>query len=309
MSDLLNFDYLRSFIAVADTGSFTRAADSLGLSKAMLSNHIKQLEALLGVALFVRTTRKTALTEVGIRFRQDCVKLLEDAHRAIDRARQDHAGLSGVLRVTSTSEYGVVMVVPALAEFARLHPALKIQFIASTSLLDLVEGRFDLAIRLGRLRDSRYRARPLAPMRLALTAAPAYLEQHGAPTCLHDLHAHRFIGHAFMGNISSWEFSTPFDGVRTIELAAHILTDSTAAMLSFVEAGAGLAVLPDFAIAPALAQGRLVILLPDHTLPPNGVFAVYPDTQHLPAKVRAFIDFLRARLKTSSHTEAPHSSE
>ncbi len=146
---MLNLQRTAMFIAVADTGSFTAAAEAMGLTKAVVSFHIRQLEEELGVTLLLRTTRRLTLTEAGKLFHQRSVMLLRDAERLQDDVRANHAGLTGELRITTTPEYGSQVVVPLLAEFSQLHPDLRVRHVSSSLHADLIAERFDVAIRLG----------------------------------------------------------------------------------------------------------------------------------------------------------------
>ena len=297
---MLNLNRLQVFVAIVDTGSFTKAADSLGVTKAMLSLNLKQLEAELGVSLLTRTTRRLALTDAGQRFYADCVQVLSQAGAAIDAARSHHAALSGSLRVASTAEYGAHAVVPALAAFAALHPDLRVDFSASSSLADLVSDRFDLALRLGSLRDSSYRAALLAHYASVPVASPAYLVRHAAPAAPHALQQLDGIFHARFEGGLTWTRAATGKTASSTHPRQRILADHASAMRSFALAGAGVAILPEWLVADDLAQGRLVRLLDGWTLPLQGVYAVYPNTRHVPAKVSMFIAFLRDFLRDSA---------
>lgn len=291
---MINLNRLQSFLAIVEAGSFTRAAEQLGLTKAMVSMHLKQLEADLGVALLTRTTRRISLTETGERFYRDCVRVVRAAEAAVDDARVGHAALSGVLRVTSTAEYGTHFVVPALAEFARMHPSLRIEFSASYRSLDLIQERFDVAIRLGQLPDSTHRAVALSRFRLVAVATPAYLATRSLPGTPDDLRALDWVAYAAFDMPSTWTALGEAPRKYTVPLTSRIQADSAAAVLGFVLAHSGATMLAPWTITEHVAQGRLVALLPGYVLPENGVFAVYPGTEHVPAKVRAFVDFVRA---------------
>jgi len=290
----VNLNRMQSFVAVVDAGSLTRAAQTLGLTKAMVSLHLKQLEAELGCTLLVRTTRTLVLTGVGERFYTDCVRLLGDAQRAVENARSDHARLTGELRVSSTLEYGVHMVLPALAAFAKLHPDLGIDFSGSTGLANLVAERFDLAIRLGQLSDSRYRATSLGQFDIVLVATPTYIEEHGLPRTPADLQRLRWVvlsGFDQRVKLSKRDGSAP---PFPVPFRSSIQADSALAKLQLLLADLGIGILPEWVVRKDLQRGRLVRLLPDYDMAKQGVFAVFPNTQHIPAKVRQFIDFLQA---------------
>jgi DNA-binding transcriptional LysR family regulator len=186
---MINLNRLGMFVAVVEAGSFTAAADTLGTTKAVVSFNLKQLEQELGVALLTRSTRRLALTEAGEGFYAECARLLREADAAVDQARSGQATLAGSLRVTATVDYGNRIVAPALAAFARSHPALRVSYQASSTHADLIGDRLDLAIRVGTLADSSYRATPIGQFKLLLVASPALLAEHGAPRTLEALAA------------------------------------------------------------------------------------------------------------------------
>jgi DNA-binding transcriptional LysR family regulator len=167
---MINMQRLEMFVAVVEAGSFTGAAQTLGLTKAVVSFNIKQLEQELGVSLLTRSTRRVAATETGETFYHRCQHLLQDAERVLDDVRSEHLGLSGILRITTTPEYGARVVIPALAAFAVMHPQLRIQHVSSSKNDDLIAGRFDVAIRLGQLADSNHHARLIYPLPLLSTS-------------------------------------------------------------------------------------------------------------------------------------------
>lgn len=289
----INLNRMQSFVSIVDAGSITRAAHHMGLTKAMLSMHLKQLESELGCSLLTRTTRALALTDVGERFYNDCVAVLGDAQRAIDSARSGQTRLSGELRVTSTLEFGTHAVIPALAAFARQHQDLAIDFSGSTGLANLVAERFDLAVRLGRLQDSGYHATTLGAFDIVLVASPGYVHDNGLPQSPHDLARLRWI---VLSGFDQRIRMTRRDGAATpfaVPFRGAVQANSAEAKRQFALAGAGIAVLPEWIVHDDLQQNRLIRLLPDYDMPRQGIHAVYPQTRHVPAKVRHFIDFLR----------------
>lgn len=296
---MLNLQRLAIFVAVVDAGSFTAAAVALGQTKAVVSFNVKQLESELGVSLLVRSTRRLALTDAGERFYQRCLRLLQDAENLLDDVRRDHHGLSGVLRITTTPEYGAQVVVPALAAFSQLHPRLRIQHVSSSYHADLISERFDVAIRLGQLADSSLRAALLDSFAIVPVASPAYLVRHPIAS-LAQLAQAQWIAHSRLSSPLSWQVITPEHQavLFKVEDAATLMGDSAAALLAFALHGAGVALLPEWLVRPALAEGKLCPLLTDHQFPAQSIYALYPNTRHVPEKVRAFIDFLRARVAT-----------
>ena len=289
---MINLNRLEIFVAVVESGSFTAAADTLGATKAVVSFNIKQLEHELGVALLTRSTRRLALTEAGHGFYAACVRLLHEAEAAVDEARAGQATLSGSLRVTATVDYGNRIVAPALAAFARLHPGLRVSYQASSAQADLIAERLDLAIRVGALADSRHRATLIGEFKLLLVASPALLAEHGTPRTLQALAALPWLANR-PGRSDLWSLTDSKGREQTLRVAPVAQADTASALLAFAEAGCGVAALPDWLVQEPLARGALQRVLPSYALPRQTVYAVYPDTRHVSAKVRRFIDYLR----------------
>lgn len=289
---MINLNRLGMFVAVVEAGSFTAAADTLGAAKAVVSFNIKQLEKELGVALLTRSTRRLALTEAGEGFYAHCARLLQDADAAVDQARSGQADLSGSLRVTASVDYGSRIVAPALAAFARQHPALRVSYAASSVHADLIAERLDLAIRVGVLEDSSYRATLLSRFHLLMVASPALLAEHGAPRTPQALAAMPWLANR-PGRRDQWRLTDGRGREHALRVAPVAHADTASALMAFAEAGCGVAALPDWLVGEPLARGTLQRVLPSYALPRQEVHAVYPDTRHVSAKVRRFIDFLR----------------
>jgi len=287
---------VRSFVAVVERGSFTRAAAHLGLSKGRVSAQIKQLEAEVGLPLFTRTTREVAITEAGRRFFEHSLQLLHAADAALSAARaEQQEALVGELRVTTTIEYAEHMLMGALAEFSPLHPRLRTELVLSSRVSRLVAERIDLALRLGpRLQDSSHRSLRLARYRLVAVASPRYLTGRGRPQAPSELRRLDWITHTGLDRPLHWSADGDRRRAIPVKLPSRVKADSAAALLSFVLADGGAAILPEWMVAEARAAGRVVELLPSHRLPEHSVFAVYPATENVPAKVRVFLEFFRA---------------
>jgi DNA-binding transcriptional LysR family regulator len=294
MSRDVNLNRLAVFVALVRAGSFTAAAAQLGITKAMVSQHLLRLERELGVTLIVRSTRRMALTEAGAAFHADCVQLLEQAEAAIARAGHQRDTPTGTLRLTTSTDYGTAVIAPALADFRRQHPLLQIDLVINDQLNDLIAERFDMAIRIGWLRDSSLRATRLGGFRQLVAAAPGYLAEHGTPRRPEDLAAHAWIAMSTLATPLRWTF-TRGRTRRVVRMRQVAQANNAAAVRALVVAGAGMAVLPDYLMQEDIQAGRLHVLLPHYRLPEGGIHAVYPDPQP-PAKVRAFIDFMRERL-------------
>jgi DNA-binding transcriptional LysR family regulator len=294
MGSDVNLNRLAVFVALVRAGSFTAAAEQLGLTKAMVSQHLLRLERELGVTLLVRSTRRMALTEAGAVFHADCVQLLEQAQTAIERISDQRSKPSGTLRLTTSTDYGAAVVAPALAEFRRLHPSLQVDLVIDDQVNDLIAERFDLAIRIGWLRDSSLRATRLGGFRQWVMAAPAYLAEHGTPRKPEDLAMHGWIAMSALATPLRWPF-TRGNSRRVVRMRQVMQANNAAAIRALVLAGAGVSVLPDYLVQEDIQAGRLQVLLASYRLQEGGIHAVYPDPQP-PAKVRAFIDFMRDRL-------------
>lgn len=291
---MLNLQRVTLFAAVVETGSFTAAAAALGLTKAVVSFNVRQLENELGVTLLLRSTRRLTLTEAGSVFYQRGVELLKAAENLQDDVRGSHLGLSGELRITSTPEYGARVVIPVLAKFSQLHPALRVRHVASSYHADLISERFDVAIRLGAMADSRYHAALISRFAIVPVAAPAWLAKHPLGS-LEALAQADWIIHERLQNALSWPLTDAQGENVSLEIkkSARLSADSAQALLAFALAGCGVALLPEWLVETELAEKRLVQVLPEYRFPPQGIYAVYPDARHVSAKVRAFIDFLR----------------
>ena len=222
--------------------------------------------------------------------------MLEAAQLAIDEARGEHTGLKGTLRVTTTVEYALASVVPALEVFGALHPDLTVHLSTSSTHADLISERFDVALRLGRILDSSHRAVQLSTFEILPVASPGFVRTQPPIDSVRALERTPWLAHGRVGELNVTERSTgavrPYapdpDKVR-------LKADHASVLRAFALSGQGVAILPDWLIDDDLRSGRLVHVLPQWQFTPQGVYALYPDTRHLPLKVRAFIDFMKNR--------------
>ncbi|WP_430390720.1 LysR family transcriptional regulator [Dyella sp. 20L07] len=297
MASDINLNRLAVFVALVRAGSFTAAAEALGMTKAMVSQHMARLERELGVTLLLRSTRRMTLTEAGVTFHAACVRILEEAESAIEQLGRNQDRPSGTLRLTATGDYGTAVVAPALADFMRVHPQLQVDLVLADHVSDLIAERFDLAIRMGRLRDSNLRSARLSGFRQLVVASPAYLAREGAPRTLPELAGHDWVALALLSSPLRWTFTAPDGSRRTLRMRQVAQANNVAAAHTLVLHGAGLSILPDYLVTDDIREGRLVVLLAQYNLPECGIYAVYSGRQP-PAKVRAFIDHLRTYLAT-----------
>ncbi|WP_330213007.1 LysR family transcriptional regulator [Pseudomonas sp. Z18(2022)] len=286
---MVSLDRFDTFKAVVEAGSLTAAADFLGQTRAVVSFNLKRLEAELGVTLLTRSTRQLALTDAGERFYLRCTRMLEEARLAVEEARSEHSQHKGTLRITTTVEYGLAVVVPALETFRGLHPELNVQLSTSSSHADLISERFDVAIRLGRMLDSNHRAVQLSSYEIFAVAAPGF----AGVTTLDELEQLPKLGHGRLTELAVVDPAGLEHLYRPGPGKASLVADSAAILQAFAVRGHGVAILPQWLVQDDLDAGRLVRLLPGYRFAPQGVYALYPDTRHLPLKVRAFIDFMK----------------
>ncbi|KAA6184529.1 LysR family transcriptional regulator [Thiohalocapsa marina] len=284
------------FARVADAGSFTAAAEQLGLPKSSVSRRISLLEERLGERLMLRTTRRLTLTEFGEAMLEHGRALAEEVELARTLAESRRAQPSGRLRVSMPSDFANLLLGDLFAAFSALHPAVMLEIDLSPRRVDLLGERVDLAIRFGDLPDdSLLAARRLRRFTWGLYAAPDYLAEHGTPRSPEDLKQHRCLRLLDEGATGHWQLSAG-EQTHHEHSPAPIQANSPELLLRLARAGAGIAALPDQFAAPQLTRGELRRVLPDWSLPAQTAWAVFPGRRLLPAKTRAFLEMLQAAL-------------
>lgn len=282
---------LDEFVAVAECGQFTAAAERLGVSSSHVSRQVARLEDCLQTRLLYRSTRKVSLTEAGQTFLQHCRHLIDARDEAWRAVSDLSAEPKGLLRMTCAVAYGERFVVPLVNQFMSLHPQLSVDIQLSNRPLDLLHEGLDLAIRLGRLGDERLVATRLAPREMYLCAAPAYVARCGAPQRLAELARHNCL----IGSSDLWSFAE--GGAETqLRVQGNWRCNSGAAVLDAALRGFGLCQLPDYYVREHLASGALVALLEQHRPPDTAVWALHPPQRNLSPKVRQLVEFLAQRL-------------
>ncbi len=284
------------FTQVVEAGSFSAAGRRLGLAPSSVSRQIADLEDELGTRLFHRTTRRLSLTEAGRVFCEHAGKILVDLEEAKLAVVQPGGAPSGFLRLTIPASLGRLHLVPAIADFQQGHPAVKVGLVVTDRLVDLVEEGFDLAIRVGRQRDSSLVTRRIGTSRRLVCAAPSYLAKVGTPRKPADLAEHHCLTLRSHPGANLWRFRGP-DGVREVRASGALFANDGEALVSAAVAGLGLVLGPEWLVGPDLRAGRLKAVLNDYRVSPGAtpLYALYPHRRHLPAKVRAIVDFLAAR--------------
>lgn len=287
-------DGMRTFVASVEAGSFTAAAERLGLSKKLVSKYVGQLEDRLKTKLLYRTTRQLSLTEVGERYYARCLEVLERFDALEAGIKGGTAEISGELRVSAPASFGELYVQPLLIEFQAEHPGLSVNMQLSDRYVDLAEEGFDLAIRIGTLSYTSMIALRLARTELWVVAAPNYLDQAGRPFAPRDLRGHSCIRDTNLRSGAGWPFQ--IDGIsRKVPVESTFAVNSATASRGLALAGKGMALCPDYAVAGDLASGRLERVLADYPSLQLDIHAVYLDARYMPPRVRAFIDFLTAK--------------
>lgn len=285
------------FVRAVDLGSFAAAAEALGLSAPMVGKHVRFLEDRLGVRLINRTTRRQSLTDFGRAYYERCRAILAEAAAAEALAADHLAEPAGRLRVTMPAHFGRRCVAPILYELARRHPRLELELAFGDPLADLLRQGYDLAIRTGTLEDrADLVARRIARQPMLLCAAPAYLERHGVPAALDELERHEAILYGRSGWVRPWR--VPREGAPPLEVSprSRLVLDDLDAIADATAAGLGLSWLPNWLVRERIASGELAIVLPDEPRFLYDAHALWPQTRHLPLKVRIAVDELAKAL-------------
>lgn len=282
---------IECFIAVAELGSFVKAADALGISKAAVSRTVLELEARLGSRLMQRTTRRLSLTEAGALYLERCKQIVAALEEADDLLLAGAANPTGLLRINAPHTFGVLHLAPLWPMFLERYPGVALDITLSDRIVDIIDEGFDMAIRIARLSDSTLVHRKLATTDLKICASPAYLDKYGTPTHPQELGQHHTISYSYNASKDEWLFNGPA-GPVSVKIHSRIHVNNGDSCVAAALGGAGITRQPTFMIDQYLRSGQLVPLLSDYTSPELGIYAVYPSRAHLPPKVRAMLDFL-----------------
>lgn len=289
------FGDIETFLAVASGGSFAAGAKALRLTPSAVSRSIARLEERLGTVLFRRTTRSLALTEEGSAYRDRMSVLLAEIETVENGLGLEKQGPRGLLRVNASPSIGVPLL-PILPRFMARYPEITLDLALSDAVVDLVEERADIAIRIGPLRDTSLRAKKLGHSRMALVASPDYLARRGTPQTPDDLDAHDCLRFSFRRSVDSWPFRI---GGRIVQRPVHgsFFGNSGDMVRQMAVAGGGISRHGHFHVTGDLAAGRLVAVLGDYH-PGDGedIHALYAPEDRAAARIRAFLDFLDEEL-------------
>lgn len=289
------FTCLKTFAQVAERGSFASAALDLGLTPAMVGRQIGWLEAWLGVALIIRTTRRQSLTEAGHLFVDRSKAVLAELEAAEESVARMRAAPRGRLRINAPVTFGATLLAPALPAFLERYPQVHVALTLNNRVVDLVDEGFDAVIRTGDLADSGLIARSLAPYPLLCCAAPDYVERRGIPLQPKDLERHACLGFNSSASHQDWTFIEPSGAVETVRVSGPFSSDSGQALLAAARGGTGIILQAEALLSEDIRARRLMPLLEMYRPRPLKVHVLYAGSRAVPLKLRAFLDFLADR--------------
>ncbi|MBN8749232.1 MAG: LysR family transcriptional regulator [Variovorax sp.] len=291
----MDLEALRIYLLVAESASFTRAAERLGLTRARVSTVVQQLEAELGTRLLQRTTRSVRVTPDGQLFAERAQALVGEADELQALFQRQPAALRGRLRVDMPGQLSSQVLIPRLPEFLAAHPQIELELSSTDLRVDLVHEGFDCVIRAGALRESGLVARPLGLLSQINVASPAYLAAFGTPHTLDDLARHRLVRYSSTlgGAAPGWEYTTP-EGPQMLPMAAVLTVNNTFAYESACLAGLGIIQAPALGLQECIDSGQLVELLPQYRADPLPVTLLYAHRRQVARRVQAFMDWVAA---------------
>ncbi|MFJ3055171.1 LysR family transcriptional regulator [Herbaspirillum sp. NPDC087042] len=287
---------MQVFVKVVDGGSLSAAAEQLDLSRPVVSRYVAELEDWVGARLLHRTTRRLSLTPAGNEILPRCRQMLEfseDMRHALEAPDETPRGL---LRITASTSFAQTQLIQAVVDYGRRYPEVAVDLMALDRTVNLVEERIDLAIRMTNRLDANLIARKLGVCRSIICASPDYLARHGTPRKVEELALHNCLTHSYVGR-SLWQFDARRKGGRgqSVAVGGSISANEVTVLLQAVLAGVGIGHMPAYTVAPLVATGQLVALLPDYEPLQLGMYGVYASRKHMPATLRSMLDFLAQR--------------
>jgi DNA-binding transcriptional LysR family regulator len=293
MSD---FEDIQIFVRVAELGNLSAAGRELRHSAAVVSNRIARLEERLGVRLLNRTTRRVGLTTEGDIYYRHCQRILAEMEEAENAIANQKNNTRGPVTVTCPVAFGTMFVAPIIPKFVEKNPDVQVRLHLSDRLLDLLQDKVDLAIRIAELKESSLIVRKLAANKRVLVASPAYLKRHGTPRIPADLLNHNCLLLRFPGSRQyQWTLQREGDDAPgTLSVSGSMDSDNGEVLTRWCLDGHGIALKSMWEVGPLIASGALKVVLPDCTPPAHAIYTLYPENRYLPTRVRAFVDFLVA---------------
>jgi len=284
---------MQVFSEVAQRGSFTAAADHLGMSRVMVTRYVTELEQWLGTRLLQRSTRRISLTASGEACLARCRHMLELSAEMQEGAGQGDQGPKGPLRITASMSFGIAHLAAAVSDYLAQYPEVSVDMLMVDRAVNLIEDRVDLAVRISGELDPSLVARRLAPCRSVICASPGYIERHGLPASPADLARHNCLTYSNFGK-GEWRFSRGDEQV-SVPVGGNLSANEAAVLTQATLSGAGVALQPTYLVGQLIRSGQLVQLLPDWSPPELAIWGVYLSRKHLPASLRTMLDFLVER--------------
>ncbi|MAM72149.1 MAG: LysR family transcriptional regulator [Gammaproteobacteria bacterium] len=289
------FIEMQSFRAVVNSGSFVKAADELGVSKAAVSRYVSDLESRLGVRLLQRTTRRLSLTEEGEIFNNRSRDILAELEEAENEISSRSSSVSGQIRVNAPVSFGIKYLAGLWGKFHDLYPNVTLDITLSDQLVDLLDDNFDIAIRISRLTDSSLISKKLSTTRMMLCASPSYLQKAGEPIQPMDLLEHQIIAYSYWSGGNEWRFDGP-EGPQSIKIKPWINSNNGETCLAMALENEGIILQPSFLVEEYIAKKHLKEILPEYKSIELGIYAMYPSRKHVASKTRALVNFLSESL-------------
>jgi DNA-binding transcriptional LysR family regulator len=289
------FKLMETYVAVVRSGSYNRAATELGVTRAMVSRRIQELEATLGARLLLRNTHGVAVTGIGADYFESCIALLRSLQTLEERTRANLASPRGELHILATKTFGEMVLAPVVADFCALYPDIDVHISLGEGGMDPFAGGFDIAIRTLPVRDSSLVARAIVSLPRIIVAAPQYLARRGVPQTPGELPRHNCLDPSGAAQ-SSWEFRGP-EGRKIIRVSGTPRANTSTLVRHAALKGLGVAILREYLVFDDLREGTLVRLLDGYDLDKRALYIVRPKDRQPPARVRLFIDYLSDRMK------------
>ena len=289
------FAELQALVAVIESGSFSRAGERLGVAKSMVSRRISQLEKRLGIQLLQRTTRSLSLTQAGRQFYERALRVLAELDDAEQSLAEDASGLRGRIRLAAPLSFGLQHLGEALTDFMVEHPAIEIELDLNDREINLVEEGFDVALRIGELRDSTLIARRLGTARFVICASADYLSEHGTPTHPQDIAHHTGLHYSNIPLSQAWQFDVGERKPLVVIPGIRLRANNGDALADAAASGLGIVYGPTFITSRHIEAGSLVPILAPFLRRPTGIYAVFPPGRLLPRRLQVLTGFLQQR--------------
>jgi DNA-binding transcriptional LysR family regulator len=294
-AEAVNLNRLTYFAAVVEAGSFTRAAERLHITKAVVSQQIAKLERELKTSLLHRTTRRVEVTDTGKLLYARCTLIMREAEDAFHELAQANEQPTGLLRISAPNDYGTSAIASAAVRFGQRYPDCQVELLLSDTRVDLIANQIDLSIRVGWLSDSSLKARRIGSFKQMLVAAPGVVAKARLKKPA-DIESLPFIANGALSTPLVWQFTLNKRESQTVHMKTALKINTTPAVLQATLAGGGLSVLPDFLVKEQLNNGTLAHVLPDWSLAPGGLYAVYPPSHFRSPKVTRFLEVLQEKV-------------